>query len=223
MNPKPRAVFSSWRLRIISVLLLFCTAALVSLGQNATAQNASLELVVAVSDRRPTDGAGGTGVLVFDNALLDRVFGHDRAPSAADAARPNDTVSLLPPIDPRQIPPPLLYPDQPFTAKLGAGVAGPRAIALRFAEHGRVYLQTGDLNKALDLFEKALGIGADPFSPYFYFYLAQTHFHLAHYQISHGFLTAAESWLAEYPEWVVPLNNLRQDNKSALACNGCRR
>jgi tetratricopeptide (TPR) repeat protein len=64
--------------------------------------------------------------------------------------------------------------------------------ALRLTQQGESRLRSGDPQRALSLFEKALGLEA---SPYVYISLARAHYMLGHYAESLNFIEVAESWL----------------------------
>ena len=73
-------------------------------------------------------------------------------------------------------------------------------------------LQSGQYQKAVYYFEKALGIDAKPF---LHFYLARAHYELADYQRSFRFLEVAESGLNGQPEWATELQTLRRELEDA--------
>lgn len=81
-----------------------------------------------------------------------------------------------------------------------------RVAALRFAEKGRHLLADGAYQRALIYFEKALSLDANP---YFYYYLARAHYHLAHTQDSLRFLDVAESFLSDQGDWIAEVQTLR--------------
>lgn len=156
------------------------------------------------------------GLIVFDNALLDRLFGKDRAresnpapqesgnPVSSDEnARSQETLIAL------------LAPDEVFTARLHSSMPAQQRALLRFAEQGRKYLQAGDPAMALRLFEKALSIGSTQYLPYIYYYLAQSHFRLGNYQAAREFRDVAETWLGEFPDWQLEIARLEQTRFSA--------
>jgi hypothetical protein len=57
---------------------------------------------------------------------------------------------------------------------MSAATPGRRAVALRLAEKRRRLLRSGDYEKALVHFEKALAFDGISYQPYIYFYLART-------------------------------------------------
>ncbi len=81
-----------------------------------------------------------------------------------------------------------------------------RAAALRLTEKGRYEIQAGEYEKAVSSLEKALSVEANP---YIYFYLAEVHYQLGHYQESLNFLEVAESWLMQQPDWAPHLVALK--------------
>jgi tetratricopeptide (TPR) repeat protein len=168
------------------------------------------------SARSPSDAAP---VRVFDNALLDRLFAKDRA--AAKQQAKTDEAQLDPnaersPPQPATIPPALLLPNDSFAAKITSRTPSTLAAALRFAERGRKEINSGQYHKAVNYFERAVSLGVRNYLPYIYYYLAQSHFHLANYQSAFNFLDVAESWLSEYSEWMRSIATLRQNNVTAM-------
>ena len=108
-------------------------------------------------------------------------------------------------------------PNRPLVPGITAAAPRPAA-ALRFAEKGRRLLIEGAYQRALIYFEKALGLDANP---YFYYYLARAHYHLAHMQDSLRFLDVAESFLSDQNDWVDEMETLRA--KFAAAARTSRR
>lgn len=161
-------------------------------------------------------------VVVLDNALLDKTFGRERA--AKENQPQGDSES---PIAPRTriIESPALLPHESFSAKMSAATPGRRAVALRLAEKGRRLLRSGEYEKALVHFEKALDLDCTSYQPYIYFYLARTHDYLGNYQQSSNFLEVAESWLNEQPAWTAEVATLRENtvrgkNRASYAHTG---
>jgi tetratricopeptide (TPR) repeat protein len=138
---------------------------------------------------------------IFDNALLDKLFGPSRE------ARQSQARPLEPGVSGRLMitDEPAMEPNQSFIAGIKRGVAPKRAMALRLAEKGRQLLRGGEYQKAIDYLEKSLGLYA---SPYIYFYLADAHCQLGHVQHALNFLKAAESWLRE-PAWTAEIASLK--------------
>lgn len=97
-------------------------------------------------------------------------------------------------------------PNRPLVLAIAAGGSPRRAAALRFAEKGRQLLTAGAYQRALMYFEKALGLDANP---YFYYYLARAHYHLAHAQDSLRFLDVAQSFLSDQSDWIAEVEMLR--------------
>jgi tetratricopeptide (TPR) repeat protein len=91
-----------------------------------------------------------------------------------------------------------------------------RAAALRFAEKARRFLMAGAYQRALIYFEKALGLDANP---YFYYYLARAHYHLAHTEESLRFLDVAESFLGDQSDWMTEVETLRAKFDSVRQTN----
>lgn len=156
--------------------------------------------VAGPSDIGRIDSEQSVPVLVWDNALLDRLSGAERAAHAATESGASSSsaaaqqAELLPQLS-------LLYPGDSFAARLEE-ITSPRlAIMLRFAERGRRQLEDGAYDKALLNFEKALALYPERYAPYIYFYLARVHESLGHSQVAYDFLAAAAVWLDEEPEW----------------------
>jgi tetratricopeptide (TPR) repeat protein len=80
--------------------------------------------------------------------------------------------------------------------------------AMRLIEKGRSLLRVGERDKALSIFEKSLGLEANP---HVYFYLSEVHYQLGHYKEALNFLEVAESWLNQQPEWAPQLSALRSE------------
>ena len=99
-----------------------------------------------------------------------------------------------------------IHPNGSLVAGIMPGGSPKRAVALRFAEKARRLLNAGAYQRALIYFEKALGLDANP---YFYYYLARAHYHLAHTQESLRFLDVAESLLSDQSDWVTEVETLR--------------
>jgi tetratricopeptide (TPR) repeat protein len=85
------------------------------------------------------------------------------------------------------------------------------AVALRLAEKGRPLLGSGEYEKALVHFEKALALDYTSYQPYIYFYLAGTHDYFGNYRQSSNFLEIAASWLNEQPAWTAEVATLREN------------
>jgi tetratricopeptide (TPR) repeat protein len=137
-------------------------------------------------------------LLVFDNDLLDRLFGKDRS-----AERNSNNSERFP----KDIAPPTVFrgtdfstvlPNRSLLTGITRGTAPRRAAALRLAETGRTLIQNREYQKAIVCLEKSLSLDA---SPFVYFYLAQAHFHLGNYQPSINFIEVAESRFERQPEW----------------------
>lgn len=163
------------------------------------------EKVYLVSHPAPEHEAQSRNVLVFDNNLLDRLFGEHRA---SEKAR-NETV----PADDRRAPNVFggaasspISPNGSLLAGITRNVAPRRAAALRLAEKGRVLLQSGEYRRALYPLEKALGLDANPV---IYFYLARAHYYLGNDDQASGFLAAAEAGSIPDAAWTGELLALR--------------
>jgi tetratricopeptide (TPR) repeat protein len=144
-------------------------------------------------------------VLVFDNDLLDRLFGKDRAARGSNnIERPVGDVSVPRVFNGANFP--TVLPNRSLLAGISSTTTSRRAAALRFAEKGRTLIQTKEYQKAITFLEKALNLDA---SPFIYYYLARAHYHLGNNQGSLSFLEVAESRLAAQSEWVEELAALR--------------
>jgi tetratricopeptide (TPR) repeat protein len=99
-----------------------------------------------------------------------------------------------------------IHPNGSLTAAIVPGGSPKRAAALRFGEKARRLLLAGAYQRALIYFEKALGLDANP---YFYYYLARAHYHLAHTDESLRFLDVAESFLGDQSDWMTEVETLR--------------
>jgi tetratricopeptide (TPR) repeat protein len=154
-----------------------------------------------LSQSRNEDG----NVLVFDNDLLDRLFGKDRAGRGSNnIERPAGDVSVPTVFNGANFP--TVLPNRSLLAGISSNTTSRRAAALRFAERGRTLIQTKEYQKAISFLEKALNLDA---SPFIYYYLARAHYHLGNNQGSLNFLEVAESRLSAQPEWVEELAVLR--------------
>ena len=149
-------------------------------------------------------------LIVWDNALLDRLFYRDRVKPLIEESGNRVTTETNVPSQENNIAIALLAPDELFTVRLHASMPAEQRALLRFAEQGRKRLQAGDPAEALRFFEKALGIGATQYLPYIYYYIAQSHFRLGNYQAAREFRVVAEAWLGEFPDWQVEIGRLEQ-------------
>jgi tetratricopeptide (TPR) repeat protein len=144
-------------------------------------------------------------VLVFDNDLLDRLFGKDRAARGGNnIERPAGDVSVPRVFNGADVP--TVLPNRSLLAGISSNTTSRRAAALRLAERGRTLIQTKEYQKAISLLEKALNLDA---SPFIYYYLARAHYHLGNNQGALNFLEVAESRLSAQSEWVEELAELR--------------
>lgn len=110
--------------------------------------------------------------------------------------------------------PPPLADDSSLIAKITPRTPPQRAASLRLTEEGRKLLEAGEYAKALTRLEKTIAI--DSTNPYGYYYLAQTHYHLARHQESLNFLDVAESLLNKEPFWLAEVLALKGENFRAL-------
>jgi tetratricopeptide (TPR) repeat protein len=145
-------------------------------------------------------------VLVFNNDLLDRLFGKDRALERSSNNTEQPSRDVLPPKVFNATNLPSVLPNRSLLAGISSNMTSRRAAALRFAERGRTLIQTKEYQKAISFLEKGLNLDA---SPFIYYYLARAHYHLGNNQGSLNFLEVAESRLSAQPEWVEELAALR--------------
>jgi len=154
---------------------------------------------------------------VFDNALVDELFGKDRSTKQEDDKNRGESENAIAPSTPststtRKDPPslqPLLKPNESLMAGITRSTSAKQAAALRLAEKSRKLLQGGEREKALVLLEKALALDSNP---YVYFYIARVHYKLGHYEQSLRFLEVAESRLTEQPDWMTEIALLKGES-----------
>jgi len=103
-------------------------------------------------------------------------------------------------------------------AKITPKTVPRRAASLRLTEEGRLHLDSGEYERALQRFEKTIAI--DSTNPYSYYYLGLAHHHLTHYQQSNNFLDVAETLLSEEPYWLARVFALKGKNLEALGSMG---
>jgi tetratricopeptide (TPR) repeat protein len=145
-------------------------------------------------------------VLVFDNDLLDRLFGKDRAAEKrSNNGEPHSGDTTLPKVFSGTNSSTVL-PNRSLLAGISTNTNSRRAAALRLAEKGRRLIQDREYQKAISYLEKALSLDA---SPFIHFYLAWAHYHLGDNRGSLNFLEVAESRLYHQPEWMGELTVLR--------------
>jgi hypothetical protein len=99
-------------------------------------------------------------------------------------------------------------------AKITPQTSPHRAASLRLTEEGRRLVESGEYDKALHRLEKTISI--DSTNPYGYYYLAQAHHGLTHYQESLNFLEVAESLFSGQSYWLAQVFALRGENYHAL-------
>jgi tetratricopeptide (TPR) repeat protein len=195
----------------VSLLLLVAFNVSVAHAQQAT--EPALDHTRSSIPVNPPNAESGT-IRVFDNALLDRLFASDR-PAARSEASKRDEAAVNQTTE-KKPDPPLLLPDGSFAAKITSRTPFTLAAALRFAEQGRKEIKTQRYHKAVNYFERAVSLGVRNYLPYLYYYLAQTHYHLANYQSAYNFLEVAESWLGDDSDWMSSIAALRQQNTDAM-------
>jgi len=144
-------------------------------------------------------------VIVWDNDYLDRRFGRTWRPGESTSGSPRR------PAGPEiiSVPEPHwneVQPNHSLLTGISRTTTARRAAALRIAETGRRALQQKQYRRAVYYLERALSLDANPF---IYFYLARSHYQLADYQGSMGFLKVAESRFYGDPEWSSEIAALR--------------
>jgi tetratricopeptide (TPR) repeat protein len=199
------------------VIQTLVTVNLASGEQTAARLQTAHPLIFSVP-AAPRERAAGK-VRVFDNALLDKLFATDRANTQHEEKNLGEAIADR--SAERKTPPPvpasaLLLPTDSFAAKITARTPSTLAAALRFAEQGRKELKLRQYHKAVNCLERAVSLGLRNYLPYIYYYLAQTHYHLANYQSVFSFLDVAESWLSDHSAWMTSIAALRQDNINAM-------
>ncbi|MHB8483890.1 MAG: tetratricopeptide repeat protein [Nitrospiria bacterium] len=115
-------------------------------------------------------------------------------------------------------PPPLSFP-APAPPLSGEGEKNkaetPRRMAsLHLTERGKNELEHGELKKAMDRFEKAIGLDAENSAAYYFF--AEARFKQKAYDQSLTLLDRAEQLLNRQPDWLVKVYLLQGDNWEAL-------
>jgi len=139
----------------------------------------------------------------WDNDYLDRRFGRTWRPEeSTKSPRPTgpDIISVP---EPRWNE---VQPNHSLLTGISRTTTARGAAALRIAETGRRALVQKQYRRAVYYLEKALSLDANPF---IYFYLARSHYQLADYQGSMGFLKVAESRFYGDPEWSSEIAALR--------------
>ena len=158
---------------------------------------------------------------VFDNALLDKLFAKQRAAAKAKGESANSAeLAALPGLRQKSTVAPslpaLLLPTDSFAAEITSRTPSRLAAALRLAEQGRKEIQSRRYQRAVNYLERAASLGVRNYLPYIYYYLAQTHYHLANYESASNFLEAAEAWLGNHSDWTKSIVALRRDNINAM-------
>jgi hypothetical protein len=144
-------------------------------------------------------------VIVWDNDYLDRRFGRTWRPgeSASGSRRRSAGPEVISVPEPRRNE---VQPNHSLLTGISRTTTARCAAALRIAETGRRALQQKQYRRAVYYLEKALSLDANPL---IYFYLARSHYQLADYQGSMGFLKVAESRFYGAPEWSSEIAALR--------------
>jgi tetratricopeptide (TPR) repeat protein len=116
-------------------------------------------------------------------------------------------------------PPPLSFP--PPTPPSTGGESGgmkeetPRRMAsLHLTEKGKGELEQGELKKAMDRFEKAIGLDAKNSAAYYFF--AEARFRQKEYQQSLTLLDRAEQLMTSDSDWLIKVYLLQGKNFEAM-------
>jgi len=136
---------------------------------------------------------------------------------APDVVRPRARPPLAEPVEPPTrvgrprppAPPPrAVRPDTaPLTAKIDPATPAGRAAALRLTEQGRRELAAGAVERAIQLFERAIAVEARV--PYAYYLLAEAHRRAGRPRLALSFLDRAEQKLGGEPYWLAETRTLR--------------
>ncbi|MBI1821226.1 MAG: tetratricopeptide repeat protein [Nitrospirae bacterium] len=114
--------------------------------------------------------------------------------------------------------PPLSFPPPapPLSGEEGGSESEtPRRMAsLHLTEKGKSELEHGDLKKAMDRFEKAIGLDAQNSAAYYFF--AEARFKQKEHYQSLTLLDRAEQMLNQQPDWLVKVYLLQGKNWEAL-------
>jgi tetratricopeptide (TPR) repeat protein len=86
--------------------------------------------------------------------------------------------------------------------------------SLHLTEKGKGELEHGELKKAMDRFEKAIGLDAQNSTAYYFF--AEARYQQKEYRQSLALLERAEGLLPGNPEWLVKVYLLQGRNYEAL-------
>jgi hypothetical protein len=156
--------------------------------------------------------AKSSQIRVFDNALLDRLFGKQREAkqektNIGDERQPNASSAIMS----IRTDDPFIPPNRAFTGGIQRNTSAKRAAALRLAEKGRQLLLSKDRHRAITHLERALSLYS---IPHIHFYLARAHYELGQFQHSLNFLEVAEAWLAGEPSWTSEIADLKKKASS---------
>lgn len=116
-------------------------------------------------------------------------------------------------------PPPLSFPPpaQPPSGGENGGLKeeSPRRMAsLHLTEKGKGELEQGELKKAMDRFEKAIGLDAKNAAAYYFF--AEARFRQKEYQQSLTLLDRAEQLMTNDSDWLIKVYLLQGKNYEAM-------
>jgi hypothetical protein len=110
--------------------------------------------------------------------------------------------------------PPLSFPPPTTGEERGRDDAPRRMASLHLTEKGKGELEHGELKKAMDRFEKAIGLDAQNSTAYYFF--AEARYQQKEYRQSLALLERAEGLLPGNPEWLVKVYLLQGRNYEAL-------
>jgi tetratricopeptide (TPR) repeat protein len=132
-------------------------------------------------------------------------------------------VNACAPIREVSTPPPLSFPPPVTPSTGGEGNApkedSPRRMAsLHLTEKGKGELEQGELKKAMDRFEKAIGLDAGNGAAYYYF--AEARFRQNEFQQSLTLLNRAEALVAGDSGWLIRVYLLQGKNYDAEGYRG---
>jgi tetratricopeptide (TPR) repeat protein len=199
--------FSSFVATSLDALGVLCLVA------NADAADAPPAQAIAAAYNDET-----AGVVVFDNAYLDRRFGHSRRDDASKNGsrriEPGETAHAFGAVFETSLL--QIAPNGSLLKGITRRTSARRAAGLRLAEHGRQAFEKKQYQQAIHYLEKALSVDATPFV---YFYLARAHYQMADYPRSLQFLEVAESAFHGHAPWMAELARLK---RSLSAVTGSR-
>ncbi len=116
-------------------------------------------------------------------------------------------------------PPPLSFPPPAGGESGSQKEETPRRMAsLHLTEKGKGELEQGELKKAMDRFEKAIGLDAKNSAAYYFF--AEARFRQKEYQQSLTLLDRAEQLMTNDSDWLIKVYLLQGKNYEAIGSRG---